>query len=137
MANKEHVVNALRFPAGDLQVDAAYDIYVGTVSVSFSGSANFQALAVNFTPILPADVTVIPLLIVLPGQANSSAPGGGASVFGFSSASGSPFGGSVQGPGVFRNVAIGDRVVVSGSANNGAGGGGSGDFMVIAFVRRK
>lgn len=137
MADKEAVVKALRFPAGDLQMDAAYDIYVGNISISFSGSASFTIAAVNFTPILPADVTVIPLLIVLAGAAASSAPGGGASVFGFASSAGSPFNGTVQAPGVFRNVLINDKVVVSGSANNGGGGSGSGDFMVIAFVRRK
>ncbi len=136
MADKEIVATNVKFPSGEIQSEAADVRYLAFVSTGFTGSVDLTVIAANFTPALPAGVTVIPLILVRVVQANSSAPGGGASVFGFNNAAGSPFNGTVLGNGAYKDVAINDKINLSGSANNGAGGSGSGDWVIEAYLKK-
>lgn len=136
MADKEIVTTNVRFPSGEIQTEAADVRYLAFVSAGFSGSVDLTVIAANFTPALPAGVTVIPLIIVRIVQCNSSAPGGGSSVMGFDTAPGAPFSGTVLGKGAYKDVAINDKINLSGSANNAAGGSGSGDWVIEAYLKK-
>lgn len=136
MADKEIIATNVKFPSGEIQTEAPDVRYLAFVSAGFSGSVDLTVIAANFTPALPAGVTVVPLILVRIVQCNSIAPGGGASVMGFNNAPGSPFNGVVLGNGAYKDVAINDKINLSGSANNAAGGSGSGNWVIEAYLKK-
>jgi hypothetical protein len=95
------------------------DYYAWTAP--FAGGGTFTITSAAFTPNLPAAWARVPKIIIMLTDFQSSAPGGGASECGFSTAAGGTFGGFRAGPSLYQNCRINDTISYTGVFNSGAG----------------
>jgi hypothetical protein len=108
--------------------------YYASVTFGTSATVAFTVTLAAFAPVLPVGTTVVSTIEVYCTRGDSSAPGAGASVFGFAQTIGAPFGGTNPAVGVYKNVNINDKINVNGSANNAAGGSGTVSWLFVATI---
>ena len=109
-------------------------LFFATMTMTTSESLNFSVMRASFTPAIPAGVSTIGALIVIPVVISCGAPGGEASSCTLSHTSGSPFNGTMVRTGMYLNVAIADRISFTLTFNGAGGGSGTGTWLIVALL---
>lgn len=129
---KELKIDGVMFTDGSSQVTQGASYHYAGVTLTAPATVNLTLSRAAFTPAIPSDVSVIPFIVVHLARAWSSMPGGGAMVYGYGVATGTPFGGTTVGEGFYTNVNVNDVLSLTGRANST----GSHSFVVTAILNK-